>query len=68
MVLGPHYPFCSNDSEVEKLIDGSVFKAIDMDSSLDHLSGIVQSVFKSEKDPSIRIFVEVGSSHSSENI
>ena len=62
-LLSPHDFFKAHNSEINESIDRSVFEAVDMNCSLNHLTCIVDSVFENEEDSGTRIFVEVGLSH-----
>ena len=63
MLLGPQNLLVSSNAEVNELIDRSVLDTIDMNSSLNHLPSIVNSIFESDENSSMRIFVKVGCSH-----
>ena len=63
MLLGPHNAFLPSKAEVNKSIDRPILDAVDVDSSLNHLTSIMNSAFESYEDSGMRIFVEVGCSH-----
>ena len=63
MLLGPQNALMPSKAEINKLIDRPILDAIDMNSSLNHLASIVNSIFESDKDSGMKIFVKVGCSH-----
>ena len=63
VIFCPHDFLESHNSEIDETVDRSIFQTVDMDSSLDHLSGIVDSIFEGEKNSSIWIFIEIALPH-----
>ena len=63
VVLAPLDVFEALNAEVDVSVDRPVLETVDMDSPLDHLSGVVDPIFEGEEDPAALVLVEVRLAH-----
>ena len=61
--LAPLYLFTTYNAEIHKPISRPILEAIYMNSTLDHLSGIMNPLFECEINPAALVFVEICLTH-----